>query len=67
LLGTTGSFASFDVGNCNNCHGAAYADHWLTNPVADSEGWLQPSYQADDNTANANVIQPTAPPMLATP
>jgi thiosulfate/3-mercaptopyruvate sulfurtransferase len=67
LLGTTGSFASFDVGNCNNCHGAAYADHWLTNPVADSEGWLQPAYQADDNTANANVIQPTAPPMLATP
>ena len=67
LLGTTGSFASFDVGNCNNCHSAAYADHWLTNPAADSKGWLQPAYQADDNTANANVIQPTPPPMLATP
>jgi hypothetical protein len=59
--------ASFDVSDCANCHSAAYADHWLTDPVGDSKGWLQPAYQADDNTANSSVIQPAPPPQSATP
>jgi hypothetical protein len=67
LLGTTGSFASFDVGNCNNCHGAEYAEHWLTDPVLDSKGWLQPAYQADEQAANGGMVQPAAPLPVASP
>jgi hypothetical protein len=67
LTGGTSVFASFDVSNCNNCHAAAYSDHWLTDPVTDSLGWLQPAYQADEAIANGNVTQPAAPLMSATP
>ncbi len=67
ITGASSSYAAFNVSNCSNCHGAAYADHWLTDPVGDSKGWLQPAYQAADNAANATVIQPAAPPTVATP
>ena len=66
-LGATSSFASFNVGNCGNCHGATYAEHWLTDPVLDSKGWLQPVYQADEQAANDNVRQPAALPLIAAP
>jgi len=66
-LGGTSSFATFNVGNCGNCHGATYAEHWLTDPVLDSKGWLQPVYQADEQAANDNVRQPAALPLNATP
>jgi thiosulfate/3-mercaptopyruvate sulfurtransferase len=66
-IGSTSVFASFNVVDCNNCHGNAYADHWLTDPIQDALGWLQPAYQADEQVANANVLQPAALPMVATP
>ena len=66
-IGATSVFASFNVGDCNNCHAAAYANHWLTNPVQNAMEWLQPAYQSDEQAANAGVVQPAAPPMMATP
>jgi hypothetical protein len=63
----TAVYASFNVSDCNNCHMAAYANHWLTDPVQDAMGWLQPAYEADEQAANDNVIQTAAPPMTATP
>lgn len=51
-------FQGFDVTNCGNCHGAAYSQFWLTDPVADSEGWVQQRFEADEDAANAGVLQP---------
>ena len=67
LTGSTSVFASFNVADCSNCHGTAYSNHWLTDPVLDSQGWLQPAYRADEQAANANVTQPSALPLIATP
>lgn len=63
----TAVFAAFNVSDCGNCHAAAYAAHWLTDPVLNSLGWLEPSYQADELVANDNVVQPAPLPMVALP
>jgi len=57
----------FTALTCGNCHAAAYSDHWLTDPVADSHGWLDNAYAPDEVTANDCVVMPAAPPMVATP
>lgn len=54
-------------GSCANCHGAGYADYWLTDPVQDAEGWLEPAYHAEEQAANDNVLQPTPLEMEAQP
>ncbi len=63
----TAVYASFNVSDCNNCHAAAYADYWLTDPVVDALGWLQPAYEGDEQAANDNVVQTAPPPQSATP
>lgn len=58
---------SLVVGSCVNCHLDAYATYWLTDPVQDADGWLQPAYQGDEQAANQNVLQLTPPPLSAQP
>lgn len=53
-------FAFFNANNCTNCHGAGYADYWLTDPVGDAQGWVPAAYQADEAAANSSVIQGSA-------
>ncbi len=40
---------------CANCHGANYAKFWLTNPVANSLGWVAADDEANEAAANAGV------------
>jgi hypothetical protein len=45
---------------CTNCHGADYSKFWLTDPIANAEGWIPSAYAADETAANA-AIKVTAP------
>ncbi|MHB0980151.1 MAG: cytochrome c3 family protein [Thermoleophilia bacterium] len=44
--------------SCSNCHGAAYTNFWLTDPVGDAEGWIGAPYLADETAANADITVP---------
>lgn len=63
----TPTFPAFDVGTCGNCHGAAYSQHWLTDPVSNSHGWISTTYQDDERSANSSVLQTVPLPMQAAP
>jgi hypothetical protein len=51
-----------DATVCANCHGTAFSQFWLTDPLQDDEGWLEAAYEAEDAAANTGVVQPTALP-----
>ena len=47
---------------CNNCHDmTGYLDFWLTDALADAEGWVPAAYASDEAVANSNVIVEAAP------
>ena len=40
---------------CGNCHGPAFRNFWLTDPIDDAEGWVGAPYVADEAAANTGV------------
>lgn len=42
---------------CANCHGSEWSQYWLTDPILNAEGWIQPTYELDEIDANDEVIQ----------
>jgi len=49
--------------SCSNCHAAGNADFWLTDTLADDEGWLEPQYGTVEEAANAPAVVGTPVPM----
>lgn len=53
--------------SCNNCHGTDYDKYWLTDPIANAQGWLPSAYQDDETDANAGRVTQPAPFAMGTP
>ncbi len=53
---------------CDNCHAASYARFWLTDPVANAQGWVGAGAAAQqaERDANAGVLQAAPPAMTWT-
>ena len=49
--------------SCNNCHAAGYADFWLTDVLADDEGWLPAAFTSDEAIVGSLVVVESAPSM----
>ena len=47
--------------SCDNCHGEEYSRLWLTDPIADAQGWVGSDYAAGENAANTSVTVPSPP------
>jgi hypothetical protein len=49
---------------CGNCHSERFESYWLTDPIADSFGWV-PGDATWENAANADVVKlsPIDPPI----
>ncbi len=42
---------------CTNCHGPGYTSFWLTDPIGDAQGWVEPPYVAEEQAANAALTR----------
>ncbi|GAB4254265.1 MAG: hypothetical protein Kow00129_15290 [Thermoleophilia bacterium] len=47
--------------SCANCHNDSFVNFWLTDPLANSLGWVSPQNEADESAANAGVTVDTPP------
>jgi hypothetical protein len=43
---------------CGNCHSERYSKFWLTDPIADSFGWVPSAAMPSETGANTNVVKP---------
>lgn len=41
---------------CSNCHGSNYTKFWLTDAVANAEGWIGTANEAGETTANSSLL-----------
>ncbi|MBK8974301.1 MAG: hypothetical protein IPM29_00085 [Planctomycetes bacterium] len=48
---------------CTNCHGTDYAKFWLTDAIANGEGWISTPYEPDEQSANASILVTDPLPM----
>lgn len=55
--------------SCSNCHGSDYTKFWLTDPVFDAQGWVDPDgvYEQDEIDANTGVVTLDEPIPLGAP